>query len=77
MKYKGLVKLSNNILKILEEKKMTQGQLALRSGLTHVTISNYINCHREPRISNLGAIARALGVNVSDLLSGIEAEEMM
>ena len=77
MKYKGLVKLINNIKKIMDEKNMAQKELSIRTGISHVTISCYMNCHCSPKLESIAAIAIALGVDVRELFAGIETEDMI
>ncbi|NTW39398.1 MAG: helix-turn-helix domain-containing protein [Cellulomonadaceae bacterium] len=51
------------------EKGLTLGRLAELTGTTPSHLSLVENGHREPRLSLLGTIAAAVGVQVSDLLS--------
>ena len=61
-------KIKNRLKEILEEKKMTQSELARRSGLHQATISKYV--HNKIQISLLNAyiIARCLGVDTVELI---------
>lgn len=77
MKYKGLVKLIDNIKKIMVEKNMAQKELSIRTGVSHVTISCYMNYHSSPKLETIAAIAIALGVDVKELFAGIETEDMI
>lgn len=77
MKYKGLVKLIDNIKKIMVEKNMAQKELSIRTGISRVTLSYYMNYHRSPKLEAIAAIAIALGVDVGELFTGIETEEMI
>ena len=77
MKYKGLVKLIDNIKKIMAEKNMAQKELSIRTGVSHVTISCYMNYHSSPKLETIAAIAIALGVDVRELFVGIETEDMI
>ena len=77
MKYKGQKKLVDNIKKLMKEKHITQQELAFRVDKSYVSISCYLNFHRSPRLETIAAIAIALGVNVKELLKGIEMEEMI
>ena len=77
MKYKGLVKLIDNIKKLMVEKNMAQKELSIRTGVSHVTISCYMNYHSSPKLETIAAIAIALGVDVRELFAGIETEDMI
>lgn len=47
---------------------MEQKDLAEKTGLTPETISRIKNGQQEPRLSTVGKIAKALEVNVEDLI---------
>ncbi|MDN5277920.1 MAG: hypothetical protein PWR01_1885 [Clostridiales bacterium] len=53
---------------LLDERDMTQRELAERIGVTEVTISRYIKGERKPRIDTVGKIAEAFGVSIDYLL---------
>lgn len=53
---------------LLDEKDMTQRELAEKIGVTEVTISRYINGERKPRIDIIGKIAEVFGVSIDYLL---------
>ena len=56
------------IKEIREEKRMTQEELALKSGVSRQTISNLENNKSSSTTSKvLCSIARALGVSVSEI----------
>jgi len=61
--------IGSKISKLLEDKGVTQRDLAKMVGVTEVTISRYINGIREPKGSILNDIAIALNVS-SDYLLG-------
>ncbi len=61
--------LGEKLMDILEQKDMTQRNLADLVGVTEVTISRYINGSRQPRSDILGKIAKALNVSLDDLLN--------
>lgn len=56
------------IREVLEEKGKTNTWLAEKLGVDPVTVSRYINSHRQPSMETLRAIAKALGVKVKDLI---------
>jgi len=59
---------TNRITELLQEKKMTQKQLAQASGMTESAVSHYVKGDRVPRGVNLKKIANALGTTTDDLL---------
>lgn len=56
------------IREVLEEKGKTQTWLADRLGVDFVTVSRYVNNHRQPSMERLQEIAKALGVKIKDLI---------
>lgn len=58
----------NRIKTLLEEKNITQKELAKITGLTESAISHYVKGDRVPRGANLVKIAKALGVTTDELL---------
>lgn len=61
-------RLSNLIVK----KRMTQREVALKSGVTESALSHYIKGDRVPRADALAEIARSLGTTVDYLMYGKE-----
>ena len=55
---------------VLEEKGKTQAWLADAIGKDIVSISRYVNGHREPSLSVLFEIAKVLKVKPGELLAG-------
>jgi len=53
---------------LLDDKDITQRELAQRIGVTEVTISRYLNGERKPRIEIISKIAEVLGVSIDYLL---------
>lgn len=51
---------------------LTQAQLAERTGVAMITISQYERGIRQPRMEQLRKIAFALGLYISDLVDGTE-----
>lgn len=64
-----MAKKYNRIKEILVEKDKTQTWLADQLGVEFVTVSRYVNNHRQPSIEILFEIARILKVNPKDLLN--------
>lgn len=60
--------LGNKILKLLNEKNLTQKELAKMVGTTEVSIGRYVNDKRDPSASMLSDIANALNVSTDYLL---------
>lgn len=77
MKYRGQKKIIDNIKLLMKEKKITQQELAFRVDKSYVSMSYYLNLHRTPNIGTIAAIAIALGVDVRELLNGVETEELI
>lgn len=61
-------KIKNRLKKILEEKKMTQSELARRSGLNQATISKYVHNKIEMSLVNAYIISRCLGIDTIELI---------
>lgn len=53
---------------LLEEKGMTQAELARRTGLTEASVSRYISGQRSPRITQAYRMAWAIGVDMNTLI---------
>lgn len=66
--------LGNRIADLLEQKNISQRELAERVGVTEVSMSRYINGSRIPKGPILGNIANVLGVT-TDFLLGIESQD--
>jgi transcriptional regulator with XRE-family HTH domain len=60
------------LAQLLEEREMTQLDLAARVGVTRAAMSRYVSGDREPRFVTLVRIAEELDVHVDELLgSGV------
>ena len=53
---------------LIEEKGMTQKELARRTGLTEASVSRYISGHRTPRITQAYRMAWAIGIDMNTLI---------
>lgn len=62
------IKFGRNIDRLRLENEMTQIDLARKSGLSQPAICNYINLMTEPKLSAAMRIAKALGVEIEELL---------
>jgi transcriptional regulator with XRE-family HTH domain len=58
----------NNLESLLDEKGMSQNQLAMKIGVDRATVSRYINKQRMPTIKKFINICVALGCDPYDLL---------
>lgn len=63
---------SQNVKKLRKKSKMTQDELAIRTGINRVTIVRYEQCQMSMGLDRLLAIAKALDVSPNDLLEGWE-----
>jgi transcriptional regulator with XRE-family HTH domain len=59
---------AENLIDILKEKGMTQRELAIDSGLSPATISEYVNGVRMPSVSAAVNMAYALDMEVGELI---------
>ena len=62
------MKLKNRLKEVLEEKNMTQKELAIRIGVTEGTISRYISGKRKISLLKIYEIALCLGVPMKELI---------
>jgi transcriptional regulator with XRE-family HTH domain len=60
--------ISTVIKKVMEEKGVTQQELAVASGCSQPDISRYLH-GREPTLKNLSKIATALGMTVDEIMN--------
>lgn len=60
---------------LLSERGMTQKQLAEATNLTPAAVSRYVSGAREPRAVTVAAMAKALGVEPSDITGDAAARE--
>lgn len=72
----GREKIANNLKRIMQEKKMSQVELAVRMGVHTSTISNWINAKRDISFEKRYYLARCLGVDMKEFIKGVELEEM-
>ena len=59
---------------LLNERGMTQKDLAVKTGLTEAAVSRYVNTERAPRIPQAYRIACALGIDMNTLTMYYEGE---
>ena len=53
---------------LLEEKGMTQKELARKTGVTEASVSRYISGQRFPRITQAYRMAWAIGIDMNTLI---------
>ena len=66
---------ANNVKRLLDEKCMSQRELADAAGVTEVAMSRYLNDGRMPKGPILYNMAKVLGVSVDDLLADPEEKD--
>lgn len=57
-----------NLQRVLSVLGLTQGELAIKTGVTSAAISQIINGHREPNLSTIIKILKVLPVKFEKLL---------
>ena len=65
-----------NLTKILHEKGIKQARLADKADLSAVSLSRYANGSMQPSVYTLYKIAKALGVSMESLITGIDEGEV-
>lgn len=71
------MELKSRIKMLMEEKHLTQKELANLSGITEASMSKYLSGERTPRIDVIVNIANALGVTTDELIGNdIEDDKM-
>lgn len=60
--------LNERIKILMNEKHMTQKELAKSAGITEASLSKYMNGTRTPRIDVIVSISRVLGVTTDELI---------
>lgn len=61
---------------LLQQKNMTQKELAAKAGVTEAAMSHYLKGDRTPRASVIARIAEALGTTVDYLMGGKEIDSV-
>ena len=67
--YDWRIEFSNNLRRKMFKYAMSQDELSERTGISHVTISKYLNCRATPNGYNIDLMARALHCSVSELMN--------
>ena len=60
--------ITHRLKEVLEEKNMTQKELAIRIGVTEGTISRYVHGTRKLSLLKIYVIAQCLGVPMEELI---------
>lgn len=60
--------IGTRLRELLQMRHMTQKELAARSGVTEAAVSRYLKDERQPRAITVASLARALGVDPSDII---------
>jgi putative transcriptional regulator len=60
---------SNRIKDVLKQREKTQVWLADQLDVDFVTVSRYVNNHRQPSLETLAEIAKLLKVKIRDLIN--------
>ncbi|MBU6213724.1 MAG: helix-turn-helix domain-containing protein [Actinomycetales bacterium] len=63
------VRFSERLSALLEERGMTQMELADRIGVTRAAMSRYVKGEREPRFVTIARIAQELRIDVEELVA--------
>ena len=66
--YNSAKKLGENMKRIRTEKQMSQGDICRKLGVDRSYISNVENGNKNPTLSTITRLAKALGVSVDELL---------
>ncbi|MDO5297087.1 MAG: helix-turn-helix transcriptional regulator [bacterium] len=66
--------LSARLAELIQQKGMSQRELAKKANVTEAAMSHYLKGDRFPRASVLGRIAEALGTTTDYLLNGVTAD---
>ena len=67
---------AKNLVRVLEEREITQAELAEKIGVSAATVSNWCNGTKMPRMKKFDAICQVLGVNRSDLMEEKQSQEI-
>lgn len=73
MKHTSVPPITNRIYSILDEKKISQSELAKQIGIRQSTISGWRQRFNEPEAELLEPIAEALNVSLQWLITGTES----
>ena len=66
--------LNKRLLDTITKKRMTQREVALKSGITESALSHYIKGDRTPHAKVLAKIAKTLDTTIDYLLNGVATD---
>lgn len=66
--------IGTNVKRLLEERKMTQADLARKSGISTANISLIVNGKRNIRLHTLRLLCDALGCGSEEIIGGVDDE---
>lgn len=67
---KESAKLGKNLRRIRTEKGITQGDIVRKLGVSRSFVSNIENGKTNPTLATIAKLAKALGVNIEELMRG-------
>lgn len=67
--------IGKNIKQLRKQKKLTQKELAEKAGISEISIRQYENDKRNPKIEQVDKIAKALNVHIVDIMDDYTFEE--
>ena len=73
-KKEGNLLIGGNIKRLLNEREMTQKELAKAVGCGEHTLSAYIHNKRQPKARTIRKIAYYLGVSMGELIKGAKVD---
>ena len=71
--YKFRETFSKNLIKYMHIHKLTQKDVAKITGVSHQSVSNWVNCKQVPRMGIIETLADRFGILKSDLLESSKA----
>ena len=69
-------KIGENIREARQRKRISQEELAKRSGIANTTLSAYENSRKIPNLTTIAKIARGLGMSIEQLYYGNDAQSV-
>lgn len=61
--------------KVLEEKKLTQKELGIRSGIARESINRYCNGKKPKKLETYFALSQGTGIEIGKLIEGMHKDE--
>ncbi len=63
------------LLQIMQERNLRQADIAEMANISQTTVSKWLRMETLPRVKNIEPLAKALRLNVSDLIGDFEAKQ--